>query len=142
MMKESLSKNDPRFEFVEDASRTVCIRGTHKNSCLNDANTWPPRSCETCSEKDVWLRKGEGISQPGHLNFFLVAHQGLFGTSIPCHYHVLHLDQRLVQKGIGADDLERITYDLCSSSAHGKKITTPRNVPRQRLHLRAYAMLI
>ena len=24
------------FEFVEDASRTVCIRGTHKNSCLND----------------------------------------------------------------------------------------------------------
>ena len=52
----------------------------------------------------------EGIATPGHLNFFLVAHQGLKGTSVPCHYHVLHLDERL---RLGVDDIERLTYDLC-----------------------------
>ena len=52
----------------------------------------------------------EGIATPGHLNFFLVAHQRLKGTSVPCHYHVLHLDERLV---LGVDDIERLTYDLC-----------------------------
>jgi len=56
---------------------------------------------------------GEGIAQPGHLNFFLVAHKGIKGTSVPCHYHVLHLDKRLTKKGFGVDDLERVTYDLC-----------------------------
>mmetsp|Transcript_145336 Transcript_145336/g.264473 ORF Transcript_145336/g.264473 Transcript_145336/m.264473 type:complete len:1073 (-) Transcript_145336:107-3325(-) len=53
---------------------------------------------------------GDGIATPGHLNFYLVAHEGIQGTSVPCHYHVLHLDERL---RIGIDDLERITYDLC-----------------------------
>jgi len=56
---------------------------------------------------------GEGIAQPGRLNFFLVAHIGIQGTSVPCHYHVLHLDERLASAGFGVDDLERITYDLC-----------------------------
>jgi hypothetical protein len=55
---------------------------------------------------------GEGIAQPGHLNFFLVAHQGIKGTSVPCHYHVLHLDARLL-KQVGIDDIERITFELC-----------------------------
>lgn len=54
---------------------------------------------------------GEGIARPGHLNFFLVAHQGIKGTSVPCHYHVLHLDARLL-KQVGIDDIERITFDL------------------------------
>merc|ERR1719379_97134 len=53
---------------------------------------------------------GEGVALPGHLNFFLVAHQGIKGTSVPCHYHVLHLDPAL---RLGADDIERVTYDLC-----------------------------
>merc|ERR1711985_77079 len=35
---------------------------------------------------------------------------GNLGTSVPCHYHVLHLDPRL---NLGVDDIERITYDLC-----------------------------
>jgi len=52
----------------------------------------------------------EGIARPGHLNFFLVAHDGIKGTSVPCHYHVLHLDPRLKA---GIDDIERITFDLC-----------------------------
>lgn len=52
----------------------------------------------------------EGIAAPGHMNFFLVAHNGLLGTSVPCHYHVLHLDTGL---NIGADDIERVTYELC-----------------------------
>merc|ERR1712129_437092 len=37
------------------------------------------------------------------------------GTTVPCHYHVLHLDE--LSPGLsgrfGVDDLERITYDLC-----------------------------
>merc|ERR1712118_270574 len=53
---------------------------------------------------------GEGIADVGHLNFYLVAHEGNLGTSVPCHYHVLHLDPRL---NLGANDIERITYDLC-----------------------------
>mmetsp|Transcript_78952 Transcript_78952/g.231751 ORF Transcript_78952/g.231751 Transcript_78952/m.231751 type:complete len:989 (-) Transcript_78952:268-3234(-) len=53
---------------------------------------------------------GEGIAVPGHLNFFLVSHRGLKGTSVPCHYHVLHKDVRLTLR---VDDVERITYDLC-----------------------------
>jgi len=52
---------------------------------------------------------GDGIATPGHMNFYLVAHEGIMGTSVPCHYHVLHLDV----PDIGINDLERITYDLC-----------------------------
>lgn len=51
-----------------------------------------------------------GIARPGHMNFYLVSHQGIKGTSVPCHYHVLHLDERL---GVGPDDLQQVTYDLC-----------------------------
>eukprot|EP00930_Biecheleria_cincta_P070373 TRINITY_DN58008_c0_g1_i1.p1 TRINITY_DN58008_c0_g1~~TRINITY_DN58008_c0_g1_i1.p1 ORF type:complete len:1106 (-),score=191.65 TRINITY_DN58008_c0_g1_i1:417-3734(-) len=53
---------------------------------------------------------GRGIAQPGHLNFFLVSAKGIKGTSIPCHYHVLHADERLK---LSADDLEQVTYQLC-----------------------------
>eukprot|EP00928_Gymnodinium_smaydae_P030315 TRINITY_DN22586_c0_g1_i1.p1 TRINITY_DN22586_c0_g1~~TRINITY_DN22586_c0_g1_i1.p1 ORF type:complete len:378 (-),score=49.16 TRINITY_DN22586_c0_g1_i1:252-1385(-) len=55
---------------------------------------------------------GEGIAEPGHLNFFMVSQKSGLGTAVPCHYHVLHLDPRLSAK-VGIDDLERITYDLC-----------------------------
>lgn len=53
---------------------------------------------------------GKDIAQPGHLNFFLVPHQGIKGTAVPCHLHVLHMDERL---SLGVDDLEKITYHLC-----------------------------
>ncbi|CAE8706965.1 unnamed protein product, partial [Polarella glacialis] len=55
----------------------------------------------------------QGIAQPGHINFLMVSQKGIQGTSVPCHYHVLHLDTRLTQAGIGVNDVERITYDLC-----------------------------
>ena len=68
----------------------------------------------------------DAIAQPSHMNFFLVSQQGakflilknlppfrwesripgIEGTSVPCHYHVLHLDKRLIKRGIGVDDLE------------------------------------
>jgi len=56
---------------------------------------------------------GKGIARPGHLNFFLVAHQGIQGCAVPCHLHVLHLDPRLSQEGIDVDALEQITYEIC-----------------------------
>lgn len=52
----------------------------------------------------------KGIATLGNLNFYLVSQKGLKGTSVPCHYHVLHMDPRLELR---ADDVERITYDLC-----------------------------
>jgi len=57
----------------------------------------------------------EGVAVPGYLNFFLAAQRGIKGTTVPCHYHVLHLDE--LSPGLsgrfGVDDIERITYDLC-----------------------------
>ena len=45
-----------------------------------------------------------GIADPEYLNCFLVAHKCFLGTSVPRHYHVLHLDWRLIEKGCGVDD--------------------------------------
>ncbi|CAK9040984.1 unnamed protein product [Durusdinium trenchii] len=64
---------------------------------------------------------GESIAQPSHLNFFLVSQEGIQGTSVPCHYHVLHMDKRLVQKGIKVDDLETITFQLCHMYSRADK---------------------
>ncbi|CAE7457295.1 AGO2 [Symbiodinium natans] len=55
----------------------------------------------------------DGIAQPSHLNFFLVSQEGIQGTSVPCHYHILHMDERLVKKGYKVDDFETITFQLC-----------------------------
>ncbi|CAE7263081.1 AGO14 [Symbiodinium natans] len=55
----------------------------------------------------------DNIAQPSHMNFFLVSQEGIQGTSVPCHYHILHLDKRLVQRGIKVDDFEIITFQLC-----------------------------
>lgn len=55
----------------------------------------------------------DGIAQPSHMNFFLVSQKGIQGTSVPCHYHVLHFDDRLIKEGYGVNDLELITYQLC-----------------------------
>uniref|UniRef100_A0A7S0ASA9 Piwi domain-containing protein n=1 Tax=Pyrodinium bahamense TaxID=73915 RepID=A0A7S0ASA9_9DINO len=62
---------------------------------------------------------GRGIAQPGHLNFFLVSAKGIKGTSIPCHYHVLHADARLE---ITADDVEMVTYQLCHLYSRADKV--------------------
>jgi len=63
----------------------------------------------------------EGIAQPSHLNFFLVSQQGIQGTSVPCHYHILHMDQRLVEQGITVDDFETITFQLCHMYSRADK---------------------
>jgi len=56
----------------------------------------------------------KGLAQTDHLNFFLVAHEGIQGTSVPCHYHVLHFDPRLSRpESNAADDLQEVTYQLC-----------------------------
>merc|ERR1719410_2762748 len=47
---------------------------------------------------------------PGTVADLGISHQGIKGTSVPCHYHVLHLDKRL---DVGPDDLQQVTYDLC-----------------------------
>jgi len=63
----------------------------------------------------------DAIAQPSHMNFFLVSQQGIEGTSVPCHYHVLHLDKRLIKRGIGVDDLENITFQLCHMYSRADK---------------------
>jgi len=55
----------------------------------------------------------EGVSLPGHPNFYLVSHSGGIGCSVPCHYHVLHMDKRLVERKVSIDDIEMVTYQLC-----------------------------
>lgn len=62
---------------------------------------------------------GEGIAQPGHLNFFLVSAHGIKGTSVPCHYHVLHADARL---NVEAKDLEQVTFQLCHLYSRADKV--------------------
>ncbi|KAH8035514.1 hypothetical protein HPB51_005796 [Rhipicephalus microplus] len=49
-----------------------------------------------------------GITQPGHLNFFLCSHQGPIGTSRPAHYHVLCKESKHTLQ-----QLQQLTYDLC-----------------------------
>ncbi|CAE7237487.1 ago2 [Symbiodinium pilosum] len=62
----------------------------------------------------------EGIAQPSHMNFFLVSQQGIQGTSVPCHYHVLHMDQRLAKR-VCVDDIETITFQLCHMYSRADK---------------------
>lgn len=63
----------------------------------------------------------DAIAQPSHMNFFLVSQEGIQGTSVPCHYHVLHMDKRLIQRGIAVDDIEQITYQLCHMYSRADK---------------------
>lgn len=44
---------------------------------------------------------------------------GIEGTSVPCHYHVLHLDKRLIKRGIGVDDLEAWQWNVGVSGWDG-----------------------
>ncbi|KAF2493554.1 Piwi-domain-containing protein [Lophium mytilinum] len=49
-----------------------------------------------------------GVTGERLFDFFLVAHQGLQGTSKPAHYVVIKDDNKL-----GADQLQRLTHNLC-----------------------------
>lgn len=85
----------------------------------------------------------DGIAQPSHMNFFLVSQQGwemlvrclgtfpcksramagIQGTSVPCHYHVLHMDKRLVARKVTVDDFDAKLQPICPRKK--KQATTP-----------------
>ncbi|KAK1943959.1 Protein argonaute 12 [Phytophthora citrophthora] len=46
-----------------------------------------------------------GIVDSHRFNFFLYGHSGIQGTSVPCHYTVLHDDNKL-----SAEEVQRLTY--------------------------------
>jgi len=48
-----------------------------------------------------------GVVSPHCFDFFLYGHSGIQGTSVPCHYTVLHDENKM-----SADDLQRLTYHL------------------------------
>ncbi|RLN64008.1 hypothetical protein BBJ29_005345 [Phytophthora kernoviae] len=48
-----------------------------------------------------------GVVDPHRFDFFLYGHSGIQGTSVPCHYTVLHDENHM-----SADDLQRLTYHL------------------------------
>ena len=50
----------------------------------------------------------QGINHPTEGDFFLLSHEGIQGTSRPCHYHVLWDDKKMT-----ADELEVLAYYLC-----------------------------
>ena len=50
----------------------------------------------------------QGINHPTEGDFYLVSHEGIQGTSRPCHYQVLWDDSNL-----SADELETLAYYLC-----------------------------
>ena len=50
----------------------------------------------------------QGINHPTEGDFYLVSHEGIQGTSRPCHYQVLWDDNNST-----ADELEVLAYYLC-----------------------------
>jgi len=65
----------------------------------------------------------QGINHPTEGDFYLVSHEGIQGTSRPCHYHVLWDDSNF-----HADDLEILSYYLChlySRCTRSVSIPTP-----------------
>ena len=50
----------------------------------------------------------QGINHPTEGDFYLLSHEGIQGTSRPCHYQVLWDDSSFT-----ADELEVLSYYLC-----------------------------
>ncbi|KAG2502424.1 hypothetical protein JM16_009627, partial [Phytophthora kernoviae] len=48
-----------------------------------------------------------GIVDSHRYDFFLYGHSGIQGTSVPCHYTVLHDENKM-----SAEDVQRLTYHL------------------------------
>jgi eukaryotic translation initiation factor 2C len=73
------------------------------------------------------------ITTAAHFDFYLCSHSGLKGTARPTHYHVLHDDLAL-----GADELQRFTFDLCHLYARCTRIVS-NPAPTYYAHLAADA---
>ena len=50
----------------------------------------------------------QGINHPTEGDFYLLSHEGIQGTSRPCHYQVLWDDNKM-----SANELEELAYYLC-----------------------------
>ncbi|RMZ74672.1 rna interference and silencing [Pyrenophora seminiperda CCB06] len=57
-----------------------------------------------------------GVTGAHLFDFFLIAHQGLVGTSRPAHYVVLKDENK-----IGADAMQKLTYNLCYTFARATR---------------------
>jgi eukaryotic translation initiation factor 2C len=53
------------------------------------------------------------ITHPYDFDYFLASHEGIQGTTKPAHYYVIRDD-----KGLGADELFKITFFLCHTYAN------------------------
>ncbi|XP_043230773.1 protein argonaute-2-like [Amphibalanus amphitrite] len=72
------------------------------------------------------------IAHPTELDYFLVSHQGIQGTSRPTHYHILHDDSNFT-----ADELEILTYYMCHLfSRCTRSVSNP--APSYYAHLAAF----
>jgi len=58
--------------------------------------------------ESIALYPCQGINHPTEGDFYLLSHEGIQGTSRPCHYQVLWDDSNL-----SADALETLSYYLC-----------------------------
>ena len=50
----------------------------------------------------------QGINHPTEGDFYLLSHEGIQGTSRPCHYHTLWDDSNF-----SANEIETLSYYLC-----------------------------
>ena len=72
------------------------------------------------------------ITTASQFDFYMCSHYGLRGTSRPTHYHVLNDDIDL-----GADEIQRFTFDLCHLYARCTKIVSS-PAPTYYAHLAAH----
>ncbi|KAG2527412.1 hypothetical protein BBO99_00002862 [Phytophthora kernoviae] len=67
----------------------------------------PPRDADRKGNVVPGTVIDTGVVDPHRFDFFLYGHSGIQGTSVPCHYTVLHDENHM-----SADDLQRLTYHL------------------------------
>lgn len=71
-----------------------------------------PRDADRSGNVKAGTVVDTSICHPMEHDFYLMSHAGLKGTSRPCHYHVV-----LDEVGFTADELQKLTYNLCYTYA-------------------------